>query len=169
MFQTAFPFGYLIQLLFFVGAVVVALVLIARGLHRRDRGLFRSGLIVAAIVAMMVGLAATQPSVDEWNPQFPRDVVYGRWVDGERTLELRADTTFTLREESSVTTGRYDLDDWNLRLLDADGRPLPTPSHVLGLRVVEKDGEYRIINNPYEPDVWDGWMGYRRTPPAKVR
>lgn len=168
MFQTAFPFGYLIQFLLFVGAFVVALVLIARGLYLRDRALYRSGLIVAGLIAMMVGLAAAQPSVDEWTPRFPRDVLYGRWVAEERRLDLRADGTYTLHEESSVKTGRYHLDDWNLRLLDTTGHPLPTPPSVLGLRVVEANGEYRIINDPVEPDIWDRWMGYRRTPRARV-
>ncbi|HEU4558545.1 MAG TPA: hypothetical protein VFS20_11880, partial [Longimicrobium sp.] len=41
LFQTAFPFGYLIQFLLFVGGALVAFVLIARGWTHRDRALMR--------------------------------------------------------------------------------------------------------------------------------
>lgn len=167
MFQTAFPFGYLIQFVFLVGAVVTACVLIVRGRTRRDAATFRAGLVLAGIVALMIGLAAAQPRVDDWNPRYQPDVLYGEWVDGERSLHLRADGTYTLRDGSSVTNGRYEPGDWDFRLMDASGRrPLPMPPLVLGLRVVVVDGEYRIINDPYEPDAWDGWLGYRRVPPA---
>jgi hypothetical protein len=171
MFQTAFPFGYLIQFVLFVGGVIVAAAMIAGGLKARDKLLFRAGLVATGMIAMVIGLAVAQPSVDDWNPQAPREVYYGRWVDGEeRSLDLRADGTYTLREGSEVTEGRYDLEDgdWNFRLMSPTGGPLPTPPLVLGLRLVEVDGEYRIINDPYDPDAWDGWLGYRRDPPAKV-
>jgi hypothetical protein len=171
MIQTAFPFGYLIQFVLFVVGVVAAVVMISAGLKRGRKLLFRAGLVTAAMIAMVIGLAMAQPHVDDWDPGAPREAYYGRWVDGEeRSLELRADSTYTLREGSEVTEGRYDLEDgnWGFRLMSPAGVPLPTPPSVLGLRLVEVDGEYRIINDPYEPDVWDGWLGYRRDPPAKV-
>lgn len=169
MFQTAFPFGYLIQLLLFAVAAVATVVLIARGLRRRDGRPYLSGFVLAVMIAIMVSLAALQPSVDEWNPQFPREMLYGRWADEDRTLELRAEGTYTLREGGSVQAGRYELDDWNLRLLDAVEHPLPYPRSDLELRVVQADGEYRIIKKPEEPDMWDGTMGFRHAPSAKVR
>src|SRR5829696_7013138 len=110
MFQTALPLGYLIQFLLFVGGVVVALVLIGSGLARRDRALSRAGLFVAGIIAVVVGLAAAEPSVDEWNPQFSSSAVHGHWAADERTLDLHADSTYTLRVKTSVITGRYRLD-----------------------------------------------------------
>ncbi|HEU4557317.1 MAG TPA: hypothetical protein VFS20_05685, partial [Longimicrobium sp.] len=125
--------------------------------------------VLAGLLSMMVGLAATQPGVDDWSPRYPREILYGRWADGDRSLNLRADGTYTLREKSSVTTGRYEFSEWGLGLLDASGMPVPMPPDVMGLAVVEVDGEYRIVNNSLDPDAWDGWMGYRRTPPAKVR
>ncbi len=169
MFQTAFPFGYLIQLVLFVGAILVAWVMIAGGLRAHNEVRYRAGLVVAVMIAMMIGLSMAQPHVDDWFPRTSREMFYGRWVDGEeRSLELRADGTYTLREGFEVTEGRYDLDDGSLRLMSPAGGPLPMPPLVLGLRLVEADGEYRIINDPYEPDVWDGWLGYRHDPPAKV-
>lgn len=169
MFQTAFPFGYLIQFVLFVGGVIVAAMMMASGWSANNRVRFRAGLVLAGIIAAMIGLAMAQPRPDDWGPRAPREVLFGRWVDGPaRSLELRADSTYTLHEGVEVTEGRYDWDMGNVWLRDPSGRPLPMPPLVRALRLVVADGEYRIINDPWDPDVWDGWMGYRHDPPARV-
>lgn len=101
MFSTAFPFGYLIQFVVLVGAAVLAGTLLLLGWRRHDQRALRTGAGIAVLLVAVEAAAAVQPSIDEWNPYPIADgALLGRWVDGPQSLELRADSTYALRNGS---------------------------------------------------------------------
>jgi hypothetical protein len=162
VFVTAFPFGYLIQFVVLLGAAVVAGALLLRGLRVRDRRALRVGAGIAVGLLAVLVLSALQPSIEELNPYPIADgALLGRWLDGSRSLELRADSTYVLRNGTRlIASGQFHLFDWNLRFVRATGAEE-------AWRVVISGGEYRIMPDLGDFDEWDGNLGFRRAPPAR--
>jgi hypothetical protein len=162
VFVTALPFGYLIQFVVLVGGAVIVGALLLRGLRGGDRRALRVGAGITVGLLAVLMLSALQPSIDEMNPYPIADgALLGRWVDGSRSLELRADSTYVLRSGTRlIASGRFHLFDWNLRFAGASGAEE-------AWRVVIAGGEYRITPDLEDFDVWDGNLGFRRAPPAR--
>lgn len=168
MFQTALPFGYLLQGVVLLGVTIGGFALLGRSLLRRERQSAALGAGLLLVVGTCVGIAASLESVDQWNPRPDRDALLGRWEDAGMHLELLPDSTFRLDASDrfvrqtgfSAPAGTWTLDDFNLDLRASEG------NSIVDLRVVVSSGVYRIIVQPDEPDVWDGRLGFARTPPS---
>ena len=118
------------------------------------------------LVAAAMWIRDAMYGVDQWNPYpIERAAIVGDWKDGGSRLALHADSTYTLDADGLVaqrigrtaSRGLWRLEDYNLLLLDqARGT-----GHQM--KVIVARGEYRIVVSPPDLDMWDGWLGLRRT------
>jgi hypothetical protein len=84
-------------------------------------------------------------------------LVVGTWVDERETVTLHADHQVDYHSTNEKFSGKWSLDDWNLRLV-ADGVDSM-------MRFIEYDGQLHLMTNqPDDPDMWDGDLGLERRP-----
>ncbi|HEX8392500.1 MAG TPA: hypothetical protein VF665_09110 [Longimicrobium sp.] len=144
-------------------ALLCGAALAASGL-RRPRRMRRvmggAGLLGAVVLA---GVLVPRTSVEAWNAVPRTDDVPGEWRAGASWLKLRWDGTYELHAQGTAlrrigmrqSAGRWSRDDWNLHLADNAGPRIE-------LRFVVIGGEYRIVEQPGDPDGWRAWPGLAR-------
>ena len=158
MIRTAIPFGYLFIALFFAGVFFTGLMALVLGVWRRKRWLIAGGLSVMTVIVLAVIAEVSFESKMEWNPVIRDEaLVVGTWADERETITLHADHRVDYHSSNEGFSGKWSLDDWNLRLT-SDGVDCM-------MRFIEYDGQlYLMTNEPDDPDMWDGNLGLERRP-----
>lgn len=110
------------------------------------------GFGVIAVIAAAILLAKILPSIImgeiEYNPMIDSSKeVVGTYSNGERSLTLNADGTYTAKGFSEMSSGLWSSDDWNLQLSNSS---LERP------RIVTRGKTYFILPYYSGPDGSDG-------------
>jgi hypothetical protein len=166
MFRTAIPFGYLFIMIFLGGVLIVGVTCFMFGRRTRRRSLQVMGAVLSLGVVGLIAADVIMDSLMEWNPMVRDDKrVIGTWVrerdlwmDFAESVTLHADHRFEYHSDNEGFSGKWERNDWNLRLT-AEGLDWM-------MRFIEYSGELRLLSRPPEdPDTWSGDLGLKRMQP----
>ena len=150
--------GFVIGIAFLVGIIVLGLQSLTLGLRTRSQPDLVLGAVFLIAAILIVVTAAHRFSVEaavEWNPQIESDAqILGRWEEGERTLDIREDGSFTFTSGSVSHTGGWKRADWNLSLV--------APNFEAQYGVVRYGDEMRLLEAPADGESWNYWDGLQR-------
>lgn len=142
------PFGTSIYFVCLLGLLVASAFLL---LQVRSR---RTGAAILTLIGCLLIPEILTWNIDH-NPLVKGQELVGLWRDGADSIDLKENGEYVLRWHEKTYEGRWENDDWNLRLY-------PDYSN-LGFcpRVVKTGWKYRIPTNYKNIDTWDGDLGMR--------
>lgn len=166
-------FAVLIGLLLRITVFGVGVWLLFTGIGRRAR---RRTIVGAAFCLFVIYWAYSIPdygSVQEWNPYVAPDEIAGEWYKGDFHLTLFSDGYYEF-EGSAEDAKQYNIQEkegtWLLQGWAIRMHPKGPWRHgaMAEMRVVIADSAFRIIKAFEDPDLWDGDLGFERTPTARA-
>ena len=128
--------GFIFQII--ILCILIKIFVITIG---RRAGVFRSEgwvIITAIIIAVVLNIVPEilRPPI-ELNPYVRHAEIMGDWSSSQRKLNL-TQHLFTMESADSTTSGKWILDDWNLKLFTKD-------DSYEYLRVIKYGDDYRLL------------------------